>query len=154
MLKFNDDIKEANLKETKGNKLKVVLTTGMIAATLFSGCSIKEAKASESSESKNPRTSTIIYQLNDKEIIIFDDNCHLISTEENTYKIFMDINNDERYSKSNNYIEVDSSKITYFVMPNSYEIAAKVANDTIGEDGTVIYYKDYFENIETNTRNR
>ena len=159
MLKFDDNLKEANLsnvKKKRNNKVKVVLATGMALVTFCSGCKSQDADTSKKPKANEESTTTIIYQVNDKEAVLFDDTCYYQEYSHNLYMIKLPEDRNSSffdYDYGNN-IRVSTDKLTFVCMPDSYTLAENMAHEMVGEDGIVINYKDYIENMKDDGMSR
>ena len=161
MLRFDGNLKEANLSEVKknrGNKMKVVLATGMALVTFCSGCKSQDAETNKQPKAWEGATETVIYQVNDKEAVLFDDTCFYdigyTYHDADVTKITLPEDYDSRTIYEGNYIRVNTDKLTFVYMPDSYTVAENMAHEMVGEDGIVINYKDYFENMRGEGKSR
>ena len=149
---FNDNLKEADLSKVKKNnpnKMKVVLATGMALVTFCSGCKSQNADTNKQPKAIEQSTTTIIYQVNDKEAVLFDDTCYYEVYGRNLYMIKLPEDRNSSFFDNDygNNIRVSTDKLTFVCMPDSYTLAENMAHEMVGEDGIVIDYKDYFENM-------
>ena len=152
MLNFNDNLKKANLLIT-GNpaksKMSVVLAIGLFFVTLFSGCFSKSDKAVKNVRNAAKDPASIIYQLDADTVILVDDienNPHVSKHYYSSDRFYLYLDPDD---KSSNFLDLSKANVILVKTANSYDVATKIAKDMVGEDGEIIYYLDYLEELES-----